>query len=79
MLILPTDLSEQAIESLAKDWVISKISDTETTPQLDQWTEQTVAKIRSGELLIEFGEESQTVYLKTKDEFEFTSEGANNE
>jgi len=79
MLIVPTDLSEQAIESLAKEWVISKLSDTEVIPELDHWTQQTVDKIKSGELLIEFGEESQTVYLKTKDEVNYTDQGTNNE
>jgi len=79
MLIVPTDLSEQAIESLAKEWVISKLSDTEVIPELDHWTQQTIDKIKSGELLIEFGEESQTVYLKTKDEVNYTDQGTNNE
>jgi len=37
---------------------------------VSQWTEQTIAKVKSGELIIEFGEESQTVYLKPKDDIE---------
>ncbi len=81
MLILPSDLSKDAVESLAREWVISKTSDSETHPDIALWTEQTVKKIESGELLIEFGEESQTVYLKTKDELNFTGQvqGANDE
>ncbi|MBV1909246.1 MAG: YheU family protein [Kangiellaceae bacterium] len=72
MLILPNDLSAEAIQSLAKEWVISKVSDTEIMPDVELWTAQTIAKINTGELLIEFGEESQTVTLKTKDELSFT-------
>ncbi len=68
MLISYDDLSEEAIYALAKEWVVSKLSDTETEPDVIEWTETTVKKIKKGELVIEFGEESQTVYLKTKDE-----------
>lgn len=81
MLILPSDLSKDAVESLAREWVISKTSDSEIQPDIALWTEQTVKKIESGELLIEFGEESQTVTLKTKDELNFIGDvqGANDE
>lgn len=77
MLIEPNDLSLNAIESLAKEWVISKLSDTEVSPDVESWTEQTIKQIKSGELLIEFGEESQTVYLKSKDELNIIGKGEN--
>jgi len=68
MLIPYQELSEDAVYSLAKEWVVSNLSDTEDLPDVSVWAEQTVHKIKSGELLIEFGEESQTVYLKSKDD-----------
>ncbi len=68
MLISYQDLTEDALQALAKDWVISNISDTESFPDVELWTDKTIKKIKTGELLIEFGEESQTVTLKTKDE-----------
>ena len=68
MLISFQDLTEDAVLALAKDWVISNISDTESFPDVEQWTDKTIQKIKKGDLLIEFGEESQTVTLKTKDE-----------
>lgn len=68
MLISYQDITEDAVYALAKEWVISNISDTESFPDVDLWTVKTIKKIKSGELLIEFGEESQTVTLKSKDE-----------
>lgn len=79
MLIAYTDLSEDALNSLAKEWVISKLSDTENFPQVEEWTQSTLVKIKNRELLIEFGEESQTVYLKTADELGIDSKRNNNE
>jgi len=68
LLIPYTELSDDILESISKDWVISNVSDTESHPQINDWTHQTLAKIKSGELVIEYGEESQTVYLKSKDD-----------
>ncbi len=79
MLITPSDLSQEALESLAREWVISKTSDSEVQPDISLWTEQTLQKIKSGELVIEFGEESQTVYLKSKDEVNFAGDPTNHE
>jgi len=70
MLIPYKELSEDILGSIAKEWVISKLSDSEAHPMVHQWTEQTVAKVKSGELVIEFGEQSQTVYLKSKDDLD---------
>ncbi len=71
MLIPYQELSEEAVYSLAKDWVVSNLSDTEYLPDVDVWSKQAVQKIKSGELVIEFGEESQTVYLKSKEDINF--------
>jgi len=68
MLIPYADLSQDALYSLAREWVVSNLSEIESQPDLTDWTEQTIKKIKKGDLLIEFGEESQTVYLKTKEE-----------
>jgi len=68
MLIPYHQLSQDALYSLAKEWVVANLSDTESQPDLSTWTDKTIQKIKKGELVIEFGEESQTVYLKTKEE-----------
>ena len=80
MLISYSDLSNDAVYSLAREWVVSNLSDTDSHPNVTEWTEKTIQKIKKGELVIEFGEESQSVYLKTKDEINFqTSEATTNE
>lgn len=80
MLICYSDLSNDAVYSLAREWVVSNLSDTDSQPNVTEWTEKTIQKIKKGELVIEFGEESQSVYLKTKDEINFqTSEVTNDE
>ena len=80
MLISYSDLSDDAVYSLAKEWVVANLSDTDAQPLVIEWTEKTIQRIKKGELLIEFGEESQTVYLKTKEEIKFqTSDVGQNE
>ena len=79
MLIPYTEISEDVLESISKDWVISKVSDTESHPEIDEWTAQTMSKIKSGELVIEYGEETQTVYLKKKEEIKYQPGGENSE
>ena len=74
MLIPYQEISKDALYSLAKEWVISNTSDTDMNPNIEQWTEQTIAKIKAGELVVEFGEESQTVTLKSSDEISFQSQ-----
>lgn len=80
MLISYSDLSNDAVYSLAREWVVSNLSDTESQPNVAEWTEKTIQKIKKGELVIEFGEESQSVYLKTKEDINFqNSEVSTNE
>jgi len=73
MLIPYQELSSDAVASLAKEWVVSNLSDVETQPNVEQWTLDTISKIKKGELVIEFGEDSQTVYLKAKDSLNLMS------
>jgi len=63
MLISYQDLSPEAVISLAREWIIANLSDTESQPDTEKWTEITVEKIKSGDLLIEYGEETQSVQL----------------
>jgi len=79
MLIPYTELSDDILQSISKDWVISNVSDTESHPEVEEWTAQTMSKIKSGELVIEYGEESQSVYLKSKDEIDFQQGETENE
>ena len=74
MLISYSDLSNDALHSLAREWVVSNLSDTDSQPNVTEWTEKTIQKIKKGELVIEFGEESQSVYLKTKEEINFQTQ-----
>ncbi|MDQ7050525.1 MAG: YheU family protein [Enterobacterales bacterium] len=63
MLIPYQDLSQEALYSLAKEWVIANLSDTESQPDTEQWAKVALEKIKSGDLLIEFGEGTQSVQL----------------
>ncbi len=75
MLIPYDSLSEDALFSVAKEWVISKTVDIEEQPNVEKWTQDVVKKIKVGELLIEFSEENQSVTIKTPEEINFeTSE-----
>ena len=63
MLIPYQDLSQEAVNSLAREWIIANLSDTDSQPDIEKWTQIAVEKIKSGDLLIEFGEENQSVQL----------------
>ena len=71
MLIPYDSLSEDALFSVAKEWVISKTVDIEEQPNVEKWTKDVVHKIKVGELLIEFSEENQSVTIKTPEEIDF--------
>lgn len=74
MLVPYNQLSSDALYALAKEWVIANISDTDSEFNIIEWTEDVIRKIKKGDLLIEFGEESQTVNLKTKEQIIFQGE-----
>ncbi len=74
MLIPYTELPDETLHSVAREWVVSQLAETESLPDLSTWTDNVLTKIKCGDLLIEFSEETQTVYLKNKTEINFTEE-----
>jgi len=71
MLVPYQEISSDALFSLAKEWVVSNLTEVESEPDILKWTEQTLLKIKQGELVVEYGEESETVYLKPKESINF--------
>ncbi|MFT6733932.1 MAG: hypothetical protein ACJAS9_002126 [Polaribacter sp.] len=71
MLIPYDSLSEDALFSVAQEWVISKVADIEEQPNVEKWTQDVIKKVKFGELLIEFSEENQSVTLKIPEEINF--------
>jgi uncharacterized protein YheU (UPF0270 family) len=79
-MLIPFDqLSETALYTLAQEWVVSNLSESEGHPQVAEWTEIAVNKVKNGELIIEYGEASETVYLKSKDQICFNENEIINE
>ncbi|RMH44723.1 MAG: YheU family protein [Gammaproteobacteria bacterium] len=68
MLIDAKLLSEEALRGIAEHYVISQLSETEESPQFDIWVEKTLEAIARGELVVEYSEVNDSVYLKRRDE-----------
>lgn len=68
MLIDYSTISSEALRGLAQEYVVSKISDSDSEINLTEWTDKIIAMIRKGELLIEYSQANETVYLKTPEE-----------
>ncbi|WP_185964313.1 YheU family protein [Aliikangiella marina] len=68
MLIDYSTISREALEGLAKEYVLSKLSETDSEIDLATWTKQVLSMIKSGELLVEYSEANESVYLKTPEE-----------
>lgn len=69
MIISPDDISDEALLEIAKDWVISQLSDSETHPELEDWAKEVVTKMQNGTLKIEYSEVSKSIGLKTDEDF----------
>ena len=67
-------LSEDALNGVAKEFVISQINEVEELPEMDEWVNQVIHKVRTGELLIEFSEVDESVTLKHKSDIKLFEE-----
>ncbi|WP_444998394.1 YheU family protein [Aliikangiella sp. IMCC44359] len=68
MLIEYKHISDEALLGIAQQYVETHISEVDTDLKVEQWTKQVIEMVKKGELLIEFSEANESVYLKQPDE-----------
>ncbi len=68
MLIPHQDISEIALAGLAKDYVISQLSETELELDVGNWTNKVIERVKKGELVIEYSENDESVSLKKRED-----------
>ncbi|MET1253669.1 YheU family protein [Aliikangiella maris] len=68
MLIEYQQLSTDALYGIAKQYVEVNLSDVDTDIQLEDWIQQVINLVKKGELLIEFSQANESVYLKKPEE-----------
>lgn len=66
MLVDYKSISAEALENLCREYVIANLSDVEQEVQLADWVTQTINLVKSGELVIEFSEQDESVSLKNQ-------------
>lgn len=71
MIIDYKQISEEALDQIAREYVIAQLDEVEDSPQLNEWVRQTIDRVRAGELLIEFSQVDESVTLKSRTEVEF--------
>ncbi len=64
MLIDYKDLSYDALLGIAKEYVISQLSDVEIDIEINAWTQQVINRVISGELVVAYSELEESVSLK---------------
>ena len=68
MLVDYKDISSEALENLCREYVIANLSEVEQEVQLADWVAKTIELVKSGELVIEFSEQEESVSLKKESE-----------
>ncbi len=68
MLIPYQEVSEVALQGLAREYVISNLSEVEVEMDIEIWTNKVIDMVKRSELLIEFSEENESFTLKNKGE-----------
>jgi uncharacterized protein YheU (UPF0270 family) len=66
MLIDPKAISEDALTNLAREWVLSNLSESEAEPDIEKWTRNTLLLVSQGELVVEYSEVDESVTLKER-------------
>lgn len=74
MLIDYKNLSQDALQNLAKEYVCSQISETDANLDVEQWTLDVLNAIENGDLVIEYSELNESVYLKSPSEVALVGE-----
>lgn len=72
MLINYQELSEQALHGVVQQFVLSQLSESDDKIDVEQWVSEAIRAVKNGELVIEFSEVDQSVYLKRKEEVALT-------
>ncbi|MCW8878102.1 MAG: YheU family protein [Kangiellaceae bacterium] len=68
MLVDYREISAEALENLCKEYVIANLSEVEQEVQLEDWVAKTIELVKSGELVIEFSEQEESISLKNESE-----------
>ena len=68
MLIEHSQLSEDILRAIAQQYICSNLSGVESEMDMEQWTDQVVARVKKGELLIDYSENNESVYLRKPEE-----------
>lgn len=71
MLIDPKAISEDALNNLAREWVLSNLSESEAEPDIEKWTMNTLTLVSKGELVVEYSEIDESVTLKERSSLRF--------
>ena len=71
MLIDPKAISEDALNNLAREWVLSNLSESEAEPDIEKWTMNTLTLVSKGELVVEYSEIDESVTLKERSSLSF--------
>ncbi len=63
MLINYLELSEQALNGIVEQYILTQLSDVEIQIPLIEWREQVLQQVKRQELLVEYSEANDSVYL----------------
>ena len=74
MIIAYQDISLDALQNIAKEYVLAHTSEVDDNLKLDEWVEMVIQQVRKEELLIEFSQADESVTLKRPEDISFTEE-----
>jgi uncharacterized protein YheU (UPF0270 family) len=71
MIISHQDISPEALENIAKEYVLAHTSEVDDNLKLSDWVEAVITQVKKGELLIEFSQADESVTLKKPEDLNF--------
>lgn len=72
MIINYQELSSDALRGIAEQFILAQLSEVEEQPRLDEWVEQVINKVKSGDLVVEYSLANESVVLKNPAEIKLT-------
>ncbi|MGX5173766.1 YheU family protein [Aliikangiella sp. IMCC44653] len=79
MLIDHKQLSPEALQGIIESYIQSNINEAEVDLKMTEWVDKIKSHISKGELVIEFSELNQSVYLKDPHALSVSSESSDNQ
>jgi len=77
MIINYQELSTGALKGIAEQFILAQLSEVEEQPKLDEWVEQVINKVKSGDLVVEYSLANESVVLKNPAEIKLTELNSN--